>query len=114
MRRCGNCGREGHNKRTCPYMDKASMKKGNGKTNDVQAFKEAKAILESFEKMEFFNWAQSSNPILEEMKKRLLILRNNLEDGSLRDKLDLMIKRENLERFDVGVKIVEGRSISKV
>ena len=51
---------------------------------------------------------------IEEMKRRVIELRNNLEDASLRDKLDMMIKRENLERFDVGVKIVEGRSISKV
>lgn len=119
MRRCGNCGGYGHNRRTCPNppavanTGKTSMKRVKGKTNDIQIFKEAQKILDSFETMEFLNWAQSSNPILEEMKKRLLLLRNKLEDGPLRDKLDLMIKRENLEHFDVGAKIVDGE-FSKV
>jgi len=113
MRRCGNCGGEGHNKRTCPYLDKASMKKG-GKTNDIQAFREAQAILEKIEELDFFNWAESSNPVLREMEKRVLEIRERLEDVSLRNKLDMMINRENLERFDIGVKIVDGESVSKV
>ena len=108
--KCGNCGHEGHNKRTCPNLNgRVSLSKG--RSEKVQRYNEAKEIVEMLSNMDLFNWMNSSNPVVAEMVRRLAEIRSELEDSSLREKLDMMIKRENLEQFDVGVKIVEGESV---
>ena len=107
---CGNCGQEGHNKRTCPNLDgEGSLSKG--RSEKLQRYNEAKEIVEMLSNMDLFNWMNSPNPVVAEMVRRLAEIRSELEDSSLRDKLDMMIKRENLKQFDVGVKIVEGESV---
>lgn len=107
---CGNCGQEGHNKRTCPNLNGGgSLSKG--RSEKLQRYNEAKEIVEMLSNMDLFNWMNSSNPVVAEMVRRLAEIRSELEDSSLREKLDMMIKRENLKQFDIGVKIVEGESV---
>lgn len=76
------------------------------RTKDLQAFNEAKDLVEQIKSLGILNWTGSSNPLLQELEERLREARNKIQDGPLLDKLDLMIKKENLADFDIGYSIV--------
>ena len=77
-----------------------------GRKSNLDLYREAKDIVEFLTKHNSFNWQKGNSPIITEMVARLNELRSKLEDSDLRVKLDILIKRENLSKFDIGVDMI--------
>lgn len=77
-----------------------------GRKSNLDLYNEAKDIVEFLTKHNSFNWQNGNSPIISEMVARLKEIRSKLEDSDLMVKLDMLIKRENLSNFDMGVEMI--------
>ena len=77
-----------------------------GRKSNLELYKEAKNIVMFLKKHNPFNWQKDESPVVTMMVDRLNELRAKIEDVGLRDKLNLLIKREDLAKFDIGVDMI--------
>ena len=77
-----------------------------GRKSNLELYKEAKNIVMFLKKHNAFNWQKDESPVVIMMVDRLNELRAKIEDVGLRDKLNLLIKREDLAKFDIGVDMI--------